>query len=630
MLGIAVWFSCARAHAQPPGQGGSEGDLDLERAISAVVELVFSVADGTSERLFDFLETVELFNFESEIDRLVADPRTLNDSTAYKLSLLPFHIRYPIYQQLVRQMTRQDELRSRRIHNVTPDAVNVIALRIGALADEDVTDEVRTSMLKHFSAREVVDLGFFVLAQRSFFPETEEGWQHLKQTIADAGPAVAAAALAAGAAFDVGALSRSGTIIRLLDKQLSLGWYAGFRRLGFRFRPALRAGMTAQLPGLELSLGLSQYIRPRTTDPGRALEFAVREGYLNQFARTGGWDAFMEGAFRYVLKAPDGYRGEAATTRMGFFAKRDQLGGAWRHFGVRFSTEVESDFGHHLRFATGLGLEHLPTGITTMLQSTRTVDPLQGADSADTQAGIFLAGTVESPAEHFVTRMQTHARLVREEWEELETTERRLRDSEERLRLLGTPNLSLAAAREALAALDRAFRERESQVLDLGQSLAGYLESRRLAYAIRRWPSTRGDLHGPLDDRILVGARDRVFTRLEELSAGIGRSASRLGALRQRQLVVEERLRTVEQWSPDSPVLFGYQNELVVLQARLRRESMQADREMQGYVQCRESARRIKAASPQAVRRRDPDPISPALLRQVTARRALPLEPGLP
>ena len=68
----------------------------------------------------------------------MGNPRALNDTTAYKLSLLPFHIRFPIYQQLVRQMTRQDDLRSRRIHQVTPDAVNVIALRIGALAEEDV------------------------------------------------------------------------------------------------------------------------------------------------------------------------------------------------------------------------------------------------------------------------------------------------------------------------------------------------------------------------------------------------------------------------------------------------------------------------------------------------------------
>ena len=630
MLGIAVWLACTSARAQPPGEAASEGELDLERVISAVVELVFTVADGTSERLFDFLESVELFDFDREIDRLVGDPRTLNDSTAYKLSLLPFHIRFPIYQQLVRQMTRQDELRSRRIHNVTPDAVNVIALRIGALADEDVTDEVRGSLLKHFNAREVVDLGFFVMAQRSFFPETEEGWQHLKHTIAESGPGVAAAALAAGAAFDVGALSRTGTVARLLDRQLTLGWYAGFRRLGFRFRPYLRAGLTAQLPSLELSLGLAQQIRPRTTDPVRALEFAVREGWLSQLARASGWDAFMEGAFRYVLKKPDGFVGETATARMGFFAKRDSLPGQWRRFGLRLSTELESDFGHHLRFATGLGLEHLPTGITTMLQSSRTVDPLRGPDSADTQAGLFLAGTVESPTEHFVTRMQMQARLVRDEWEALERTEQRLRDSEEQLRLLGTANLSLARAREALAALDRGFRDREHHILGLGQHLATYLENRRLAYAIKRWPSTRGDLHGPLEDRILVGARERVFARLQELSMGLDRSAARLGALRERQLVVEERMRTVEQWSSNQVILFGYQSELAVLQARLRRESAQAGHEMEGYLQCRDSARRIKAASPQALRKRDPDPIGPTLLRHVTVRRALPLEPGPP
>ena len=39
--------------------------------------------------MFDFLETVELWDAEGEIDRLVGNPWELHDSTQYKLRLLP-------------------------------------------------------------------------------------------------------------------------------------------------------------------------------------------------------------------------------------------------------------------------------------------------------------------------------------------------------------------------------------------------------------------------------------------------------------------------------------------------------------------------------------------------------------
>src|SRR5688572_10706061 len=97
---------------------GSSDEVDLRKMAELVATFVSALIEKGHEKLFGFLETVDLFDAEAEIDRLVGSPWHLNDSTAYKLSLLPFHIRYPIYRQLVRQMTRQDDLRSRPIHLV--------------------------------------------------------------------------------------------------------------------------------------------------------------------------------------------------------------------------------------------------------------------------------------------------------------------------------------------------------------------------------------------------------------------------------------------------------------------------------------------------------------------------------
>ena len=58
---------------------------------------------------------------------------------------------------------------------------------------------------------------------------------------------LAGGAVATGALFNAGAFAQSGRIVRSKDRSLSLGWYGGFRRLGFALRPQLRAGLTGTL-----------------------------------------------------------------------------------------------------------------------------------------------------------------------------------------------------------------------------------------------------------------------------------------------------------------------------------------------------------------------------------------------
>jgi hypothetical protein len=620
-LGV-VCPPAARAQSSSEGVEASDDELSLERIVAGVADLLFSLADSGSEKVFQFLETVELFDFEREIDRLVGDPRTLNDSTAYKLGLLPFHIRFPIYQQLVRQMTRQDDLRSRRIHQVTPDAVNLIALRIGALAEDDVRQEVRASLTKHFNAREVADLGFFILAQQQFFPDTDEGWQHWKRSMADAGPEIAAVALMTGAAFDVAALSRSGTIARLFDRRLRVGWYGGFRRLGMRFRPIFRAGLTLHMQDLEMAVGLSQAVRARPLDPDRAVEMAVRENWFNHLAQSWGWDAFFEGAYRYVLQSSPSYEGEDQSARLGFFARRDEIPG-WKHFGLRFSAESETDFQEQVRFAVGFGVEHSATGLTTMVQASRSARPGDRLRLADTRAGIFIAGTMEPLTRQFVDDMRSHSRLVSDDWEMIRTLERRRMENERELARLGTPGGSLASARAALAAIDRALKEQEARLSSMEGNLAAYLESRRLAYNLKHWPARQGDLHGPLDPEVLQPAREKVFERLQELALQLQKSAERLQILHERHVVVIERMDQLARLRVGTAVLAGYEEELAVLEVRLQRESLRAESALQAYLTARECARRIKAASPRVLASRDDDPLPVRDLRRVMALKTL-------
>ena len=424
-LGV-VCPPAARAQSSSEGSEASDDELSLERIVAGVADLLFSLADSGSEKVFQFLETVELFDFEREIDRLVGDPRTLNDSTAYKLGLLPFHIRFPIYQQLVRQMTRQDDLRSRRIHQVTPDAVNVIALRIGALAEDDVRQEVRASLTKHFNAREVADLGFFILAQQRFFPDTDEGWQHWKRSMADAGPEIAAVALMTGAAFDVASLSRSGTIARLFDRRLRAGLVRRLQAAGDAVSPDLPggpdpahagpgdggravAGGARPTPGSRSRPGgggAGELVQP--PGPGLGLGRVLRGGVpvtcCNRHRATRGRSERAPGVLRPAGRDP-----------------------GWKHYGLRFSAESETDFQDQVRFAVGFGVEHSATGLTTMVQASRSARPGDRLRLADTRAGIFIAGTMEPLTGQFVEDMRSHSRLVSDDWEMIRTLERRRR-----------------------------------------------------------------------------------------------------------------------------------------------------------------------------------------------------------
>ena len=110
-LAAVVAVSAARpAHAQSARAAANE--IDVSRIFAAFPDAASRVLDQGYAEFFRLIETLELFHFESEIDRFVGRPRDLNDTTAYKLSLLPFYISYPIYKPLVAQMTRVDSVRA--------------------------------------------------------------------------------------------------------------------------------------------------------------------------------------------------------------------------------------------------------------------------------------------------------------------------------------------------------------------------------------------------------------------------------------------------------------------------------------------------------------------------------------
>ena len=214
---------------------------DFGDLLRVLTELTTQLGTKSRGQLLDFFNKIELFNVESEIDRLVGNPWELSDSTSYKLSLAPLHVAYPVFDQMVAQMTRLDDIRSRRIQNLTVDSVGLISVNLDILNGEQSGSQLANSILHYFNAREFMDLGVFMLAQQPFFPQTQEEWDLRKHQIASHQGLLALTVAGLGALFEVGAMNDSGTIKRCPDNRCNLGWYGGFPTSAITFSPICAA-----------------------------------------------------------------------------------------------------------------------------------------------------------------------------------------------------------------------------------------------------------------------------------------------------------------------------------------------------------------------------------------------------
>lgn len=534
----------ARAQAVSNRLENDFGDL-----MRLMVEFATQVGGKSRGQAISLLNQIELFNVEAEIDRMVGNPWELSDSTAYKLKLAPLHVAYPVYDQMVAQMTRLDDIRSRRIQNLTVDSVGLITVNLDILNGEQSGSELANSLVHYFDAREFLDLGVFLLSQQPFFPETQDEWDASKHRIAQHRGSLALGAAGLGALFELGALSDSGNLTRCASGGCKLGWYGSFSHLGYHLQPSLRGGLTAEFPWIELAAGLLEQVRPSPDGAGSVLEMAVRESWLNRYTSVSGWNSFGEAAVRRVISSEPQYQRELFTARGGFFLKREHPF-RWRRITFRSSIEAESNVTGSLRYALGLGIDCSKPRLSAVFQSSRTDISYDTGTVRETRAGLFLAGTVESPDEYFVEAMNVNARLARETWNRLLESEKRRQVVESEMRVLAaaqTPAYRMARVFEALRA---STAESEIHRARLATALADYLESRRTAYSLKQWQRSPDGLHGPLDGELLEAAETAVLARLSELAVFLQSALPRLQSLRDQS--IEDHDERDRQWRRES------------------------------------------------------------------------------
>jgi hypothetical protein len=572
VLAVSMARPVAAQTARP-----AANEIDLARVFAALPAAFERVAARGYAELFRLLETLELFRFEAEIDRFVGKPRELNDTTSYKLSLLPFYVAYPIYQPLVAQMTRLDSVRANRIYTVTPGSVSLVDLRLTPVFTLEQFnglgrgEEVVTSMVTHFSAREISDLGVFLLSQYPFFPQTDDEWSRTKRRVARAAVPIALGALVTGAAFDAGALAYSAPFLRR-GKDFELRYYGQFRSLGINWHPYLRGGVAARAYGFEAAAGFADQVNPTAAQPDQALEFALREGWLNQLIQPLGLDAFFEAAVKRSVGEPRGFVGDLTTARTGFFFKREQAP-LLPALAMRGSIEAESNLDRRLHFITALGLEKPNSGITTVLQASLVPAPRGSGLPDDARLNLFLVGSMEPLSKSFADDMIGLARQVTEEFTGLQGLDKRREDWEQALIARGIAGRTPQEQRAMLAEIEQILVERDERTGRLAAELADYLESRRRVYAILGRGRSPDDLHGPLDAGTLLAASNRVLSRLQSLSIELGRALSPLTALRDRIATLRREIQELEASDPAGSRLALRRQSLAVLETEWNTET---------------------------------------------------------
>jgi hypothetical protein len=593
-LAVAVARPAVAQTAEPVAE------VNLARIFAALPAAFERVAARGYTELFRLLETLEVFRFEAEIDRFVGKPRDLNDTTSYKLSLLPFYIAYPIYPPLTAQMTRLDTVRANRIYTVTPSSVNLVDLRLTPVLFLDQFyglgrgDEVALSLVTNLSAREISDLGVFLLSQYPFFPQNDEDWARTKRRVARAAVPIALAALVTGAAYDAGALAYSGSIVKR-GKDFELRYYGQFRGLGIHWHPYLRGGLTGRAYGFEAAAGIADQVNPTTAQPDQAVELALREGWLNQLVQPLGLDAFFEAAVKRSIGEPRGFVGDLTTARTGFFFKRDQAP-LLPALAMRGSIEAESNLDRRLHLVGALGFEKPNSGITTVLQASLIPAPAGSGLPDNAQLNLFFVGSMEPLSQAFADDMSSLASQVREEFAGLEVLEKRREDWEQALLARGTVGRTPLEQRMMLAEMEQILVEREDRTARLAADLADYLESRRRAYAILNRRPSPDDLHGPLDAPTLLAASNRVLARLQSLSAELARALGPLTALKERIAILRREVEELEVSEPGGAALASRRQSLAMLEAEWESETERVRRHLAARDQLHAEGVRILTA----------------------------------
>lgn len=483
-----------------------------------------SAANNFAQRAIISLGGGPLLNLGPEIDRIVGDPWTLNDSTAKKLDSLPSNIRLQI-ESILAQNPRRLQAADGPVEAAAEPASfgSTPSFTMSPKQTAAMLNEVTGRLGNYFTGDELLDLGVYYLSKQPFFPKTRSDWDRVKNQIGREGIILAVAAIAAEMASNSASVSFGGKLVKLKGDAFKIGWYGSVRDFGFSMKPSLRAGVNVNTPYFEASAGGVEHVNAAANAEQTGLELFVKEHVIQQLLKPTGWDAGLYAtAHTYIVDGNPKQEGTTTMTVAGY-AKNDHfLPSTFPMNGVLAAGSFSTDF-------VGLSTAKLDVGVTAPRY-----DLAAGLSAALTESreqpgvsgvniGVFFGGSLESRLELARGSMNSDGERLRTRLANSQRLRKEMERLADRLKLVGTGVLTKVGeeAETRYDYLHATDRHAEAQA-DLGVVFRQYLESRNKFFVLDGKPSRNqiDDDDGPVETETMADIRAELDNQPRYRSVG--------------------------------------------------------------------------------------------------------------
>ena len=331
---------------------------------------------------------------EDDIDRIVASPWSLNDSTRAKLEALPPRMRFQLYSSLAAHMGNVRFVPATGLPGSVSGGIRPLRVDFDDATKNDTLNDLGRSLETYFRPEELVDLAVWGLSTQPFFPKTEAGWSKLKTKLVHYDLTLGLLGLAAFGAANEGRLDLGGWFYKTPQDNFRLGWYASGYKLGFEWHPYFATGLQAGMPGFDAALGWVEHLNARKPEEVRAVELIVREHLLSLLSRGTPWELSALARVHFSIDHTDpAQRGLRAD--LVFYARRPTL---FEHPDLDFLAQgiLGSDFKCNHSADVSVGLENKEREVAGALRLMTAASDLAPFDF---RIGVVLGGATGAVAD---------------------------------------------------------------------------------------------------------------------------------------------------------------------------------------------------------------------------------------
>jgi hypothetical protein len=371
-----------------------------------------------------------------------------------KLGSLPDRLKIPLYTTLAERLHELEFIPSERSIGGYPYEASPVSMTLSSEASEILLGRYQKVFENYFTIEELIDLSVFILSHLSFFPEDDEGWQKLKSQIVTYDIWVALALAFGLAWFDEGSLGAHGWLHVKEGSDFRLGWYASIRKLGFTWRPELKAGLRVMRNTFDLRAEWIENLNPFGDRSQRSANLIFREHPLAGFTGQARVDFSILARLNWIINHPDESKNGTFRTEFESYARRFGVFG-FPNLAVVGSTRFKSDFKNSHEGGVSLGIKNQYIDLHSSIDLS--IPTEKESSRRNLRAGVIFGGNLSSPEKLETDKLWQTNSLITEQLEYLTRLKGQADEASQSLLFFGTGRLSPAEERKNLQDLKHLY-----------------------------------------------------------------------------------------------------------------------------------------------------------------------------